>query len=96
MVHVIVALRGQVPGAEPPLQVIDIGGEGLAEAAERNGGAVGGWGGAVLAALVNLEAWRGMGPEWRLSETIWRLGKAEEVVCCFGRTGFGWNLVFFV
>lgn len=49
----IVALRGEIPGAEAPFQVIDIGGEGLPEAAERNGGAVGG-GAAILAAVGNL------------------------------------------
>lgn len=50
---IVVALRGQVPGAESPFQVIDIGSEGLSEAAERNGGAVCGRS-AVFAALGNL------------------------------------------
>lgn len=54
MVLTILAVRGQVAGAEPPLQVVDIGGEGLAEAAERNGGAVGGRA-AVLSTLGNLD-----------------------------------------
>lgn len=49
----ILALRGQVPGTKPALQVIDIGGEGLAKAAERNGGAVCRRA-AILAALANL------------------------------------------
>lgn len=49
----ILTLRGQIPGAESPFQVIDIRGERLSETAERNGGAVCGWA-AVLATLGNL------------------------------------------
>lgn len=47
-----ITLRGQIPGAEAPFQVVDIGGERLSEAAERNGGAVGGLA-AIFSALVN-------------------------------------------
>lgn len=50
-----ITLRGQIPGAEPSFQVIDIRSERLSKAAERNGGAVG-CRTAIFATLGNFDA----------------------------------------